>query len=60
MAITLEAIHAVEALEEAFAKYGQPEVVNTDQGSQFAATAFTDTVLDREDHRLRASGAERP
>lgn len=47
VAITLEAIHAVEVLEEAFAKYGQPEIVNTDQGSQFTATAFTDAVLDR-------------
>ncbi|WP_425195007.1 IS3 family transposase [Paraburkholderia kururiensis] len=47
VAITLEAIHAVEALEEAFAKYGQPEIVNTDQGSQFTATAFADAVLDR-------------
>ncbi|MDH6153287.1 MULTISPECIES: IS3 family transposase [Paraburkholderia] len=33
VAITMEAMHAVEALEEAFAKYGQPEIVNTDQGS---------------------------
>jgi putative transposase len=48
VAITLEAIHAVEALEEAFAKYGKPEIVNTDQGSQFTATAFTDAVLDRD------------
>ncbi len=48
VAITLEAIHAVEALEEAFAKYGQPEIVNTDQGSQFTASAFTDAVLDRD------------
>ena len=47
VAITLEAIHAVEALEEAFARYGQPEIVNTDQGSQFTATDFTDAVLDR-------------
>ncbi|MEX4005374.1 IS3 family transposase [Paraburkholderia sp. EG285A] len=47
VAIMLEAIHAVEALEEAFAKHGQPEIVNTDQGSQFTATAFTDAVLDR-------------
>ena len=30
VAITLEAEHAVEALEEAFAKYGLPEIVNTD------------------------------
>jgi putative transposase len=47
VAITMEAMHAVEALEEAFAKYGQPEIVNTDQGSQFTATAFTEAVLSR-------------
>jgi putative transposase len=47
VAITMEAMHAVEALEEAFAKYGQPEIVNTDQGSQFTATDFTDAVLRR-------------
>jgi putative transposase len=34
VAITMEAEHAVAALEEAFAKYGLPEIVNTDQGSQ--------------------------
>ncbi|MBC8642040.1 transposase family protein [Caballeronia sp. EK] len=50
VAITLEAIHALEVLEEGFAKYGQPEIVNTDQGSQFTATAFTDAVLDRGDN----------
>ena len=44
VAITMEAMHAVEALEEAFAKYGQPEIVNTDQGSRFTATAFTEAV----------------
>jgi putative transposase len=47
VAITMEAMHAVEALEEALAKYGQPEIVNTDQGSQFTATDFTDAVLGR-------------
>ncbi|AGR69064.1 integrase core domain protein [Burkholderia pseudomallei MSHR303] len=31
VAITLEAVHAVEALEEAFARYGRPDIVNTDQ-----------------------------
>lgn len=33
VAITMEAEHAVAVLEEAFAKYGLPEIVNTDQGS---------------------------
>ncbi|WP_175743864.1 DDE-type integrase/transposase/recombinase, partial [Burkholderia ambifaria] len=32
IAITLESVHAVEALEEAFARYGLPDIVNTDQG----------------------------
>ena len=47
MAITLEATHAVEALEEAFARYGRPDIVNTDQGSQFTASTFTEAVLGR-------------
>lgn len=47
VAITLEAMHAVEALEEAFARYGLPDIVNTDQGSQFTAEAFTEAVLSR-------------
>ncbi|WP_414858479.1 IS3 family transposase [Paraburkholderia tropica] len=47
VAITLEATHAVEALEEAFARYGLPDIVNTDQGSQFTAATFTEAVLSR-------------
>ena len=30
---TLDASFCVEALEEAIAKYGKPEIMNTDQGS---------------------------
>ena len=45
VAITLEACHAVEIIEEAFARFGLPEIVNTDQGSQFTASDFTDAVL---------------
>jgi putative transposase len=45
VAITLEAVHAVEALEEAFARYGLPDIVNTDQDSQCTAGAFTEAVL---------------
>jgi putative transposase len=45
VAVTLEACHAVEILQEAFARYGTPEIVNTDQGSQFTADEFTRTVL---------------
>ena len=31
----------VEALQEALARYGAPEIFNTDQGAQFTAEAFT-------------------
>ena len=44
IAITLEAVHAVEVLQEAFDRYGTPEIVNTDQGSQFTAYEFVETV----------------
>lgn len=40
IAITLEACHAVAVLEEAFARHGTPEIINTDQGSQFTAEEF--------------------
>ena len=46
-ATTLEACHAIEIIEQAFAKFGTPEIVNTDQGSQFTASAFADAVLKR-------------
>ena len=34
----------VDALTEAIARYGAPEIVNTDQGSQFTSKAWTDVV----------------
>lgn len=41
LSITMEASFCVEALEEALAKYGKPEIFNTDQGSQFTGSTFT-------------------
>ncbi|MBI4680455.1 MAG: IS3 family transposase, partial [Nitrospirae bacterium] len=37
---TLDASFCVEALQEALARYGTPEIFNTDQGSQFTSDAF--------------------
>lgn len=37
---TLTADPCVEALEEAIVKYGAPEIMNTDQGSQFTSSDF--------------------
>ena len=34
-------------IEQAFARHGVPEIVNTDPGSQFTAIEFTDAVLAR-------------
>ena len=47
VATTLEASHAKDVIEQAFARYGAPEIVNTDQSSQFTAEEFTKVVLDR-------------
>ena len=38
---TLTADFCVEAVEEAIARYGKPEIFNTDQGTQFTSDAFT-------------------
>ena len=45
VSITMEAAFCVEALEEALARYGRPEIFNTDQGSQFTSEAFTDVLI---------------
>lgn len=47
VAITLEACHARAIIEQAFARFGVPEIVNTDQGSPFTAEEFTHAVLSR-------------
>lgn len=41
VSITMEADFCVAALREAIARYGVPEIVNTDQGSQFTSLEFT-------------------
>lgn len=44
---SLDSEFCVEALDEALRRFGQPEIFNTDQGSQFTAVTFTDALLDR-------------
>ena len=48
LSMTLEAAFCIEALEEALAHYGRPEIVNTDQGSQFTSHDFTRVLLKNE------------
>ncbi len=41
LSITMDVDFCLEAVEEALARYGRPEIFNTDQGSQFTSAAFT-------------------
>lgn len=49
---TLEVDFCVEAVQEAMARYGIPEIFNTDQGSQFTSEAFTSLL---KQHHIRIS-----
>ena len=53
LSITLEAAFCVEAVEEALARHGRPEIFNTDQGSQFTSHG----VHRRADSRTRSRSA---
>jgi putative transposase len=55
---TLSADFCVEALEEAIARFGVPEIFNTDQGSQFTSAAFIE-VLKRHGIRISMDGKGR-
>jgi putative transposase len=41
---TLEAEFCIAALEEALARYGRPDIFNTDQGSQFTSPRFVEVL----------------
>jgi putative transposase len=43
---TMDAGFCVAALEEAMARFGKPEIFNTDQGSQFTSLEFTGVLKD--------------
>jgi putative transposase len=55
LSISMEADFCVRALEEAIAKYGVPEIFNTDQGSQFTCPAFID-VLTKHNIKISMDG----
>lgn len=44
LSITLETDFCVEALQEALDRYGRPGIFNTDQGVQFTAASFIETL----------------
>jgi putative transposase len=45
VSITMEAAFCIETLEDALARYGKPDIFNTDQGSQFTGAAFTGALI---------------
>jgi putative transposase len=45
ISITMEVDFCLDAVEEALARHGRPEIFNTDQGSQFTSVAFTGLLL---------------
>ena len=47
VSITMDVHFCLEALEEAIDVHGVPEIVNTDQGSQFTSQAFTGLLKER-------------
>jgi len=55
VSISLDAGFCIEALEEALARHGKPDIFNSDQGSQFTSAAFTD-VLHREKIAISMDG----
>ena len=46
VSITMDVHFCIEAVEEAIEHYGTPEIMNTDQGSQFTSQAFTGLLKD--------------
>jgi putative transposase len=55
---TLDVEFCLEALEEALARFGRPEIFNTDQGSQFTSPRFTG-LLQRAKVRISMDGRGR-
>jgi putative transposase len=51
---TLTARFCVEALSDALARFGKPDIVNTDQGAQFTSDGFTKMLTD---HGIKISMA---
>jgi len=53
---TLTTDFCVEAVEDAIARFGEPEILNVDQGSQFTDAAFVDLVTKQHGIRLSMDG----
>jgi len=45
LSITMDVAFCIEAVEEAMARFGKPEIFNSDQGSQFTSREFTGLLI---------------
>ena len=52
LSISMDTAFCTEAVEEAIAKYGKPDIFNTDQRRQFTSSAFIGLLLE---HGIRIS-----
>ena len=52
VSITMDKQFCIDALEDAIQRYGTPEIMNTDQGSQFTSLEFIQTL---KDHDIKVS-----
>ena len=45
LSISMDTAFCIEAVEDAMARFGKPEIFNTDQGSQFTSREFTGLLI---------------
>jgi putative transposase len=55
---TLDAENTLEVLKQAIARHGKPEIINSDQGSQFTCELWTE-YLDKEEIKISMDGKGR-
>lgn len=56
---TMDSSFCVSCLQEAFGKYGIPEIFNTDQGAQFTSEAFISAIREYPDINISMDGRGR-
>jgi putative transposase len=59
LSTSLDSSFCIDALKEALASYGAPEVFNTDQGSQFTSKSFIDVLKEQETISISMDGRGR-
>jgi len=55
---SLDAVHSYQVLKEAIARHGKPEIINSDQGSQFTCKEWIE-YLNQEEIKISMDGKGR-